>query len=52
MFRFGLRGGLVLGEESWAIGDETSGKEKESKEGGNESDRSKDADEFKFMKLR
>jgi hypothetical protein len=52
MFRFGLEGGLVLGEDSWTIGDETSGKEKESKEGGNESDRSKDAEEFEFTKSR
>jgi hypothetical protein len=52
MVRFGLEGGLVFGEDPWTIGDETSGKENESKEGGNESDRSKDAEELEFMKLR
>jgi hypothetical protein len=51
MVRFGLEGGLVFGEDSWKIGDETSGKEKVSKEGGNESDRSKDSEEFDFVKL-
>jgi hypothetical protein len=44
--------GWCLEKISWAIGDETSGKEKESKEGGNESDRSKDAEEFEFTKSR
>jgi hypothetical protein len=33
MFRFGLEGGMVFGEDPGMIGDETSGKEKESKEG-------------------
>jgi hypothetical protein len=34
MVRFGLEVGTVFGEDSWKIGDETSGKEKVSKEGG------------------
>jgi hypothetical protein len=51
MVRFGLEGGLVFGEGPWTIGDETSGKEDESKEGGNESDRSKDPEELEFIKL-
>jgi hypothetical protein len=45
MFRFGLEGGLVFGEDPWKMGDEISGKEDESKEDGNESDRSKDSEE-------
>jgi hypothetical protein len=51
MVKFGLEFGTVFGEDSWKIGDETSGKENESKEGGKESDRSKDSEEFDFVKL-
>jgi len=51
MVRIGLEGGLIIGEDSWKIGDETSGKEKESKEGGKESERSKDSEEFDLVKL-
>jgi hypothetical protein len=43
--------GLEFGEDSWKIGDETSGKENESNEGGKESDRSKDSEELDFVKL-
>ena len=51
MVRFGLEGGLGFGEDSGEIGDDTSEKENESKEGGNESDRSKDSEEFDFVEL-
>lgn len=51
MVRFGTEVGTVCGEDSWKTGDETSGKEKVSKEGGRESDRSKVSEEFDCVKL-
>jgi hypothetical protein len=50
MVRFGLEGGLVFGEDSGTIGDDTSGKGKLSKEGGSESDRSIVSEESDFVK--
>ena len=51
MVRFGTEVGTMCGEDSWKNGDESSGKEKVSKEGGSESDRSKVSDEFDCVKL-
>jgi hypothetical protein len=51
MVKFGTEVWTVCGEDSRKTGDETSGKEKVSKEGGSESDLSKVSDEFDCVKL-
>jgi hypothetical protein len=51
MVRFGTEVWTVCGEDSRKTGDETSGNEKVSKEGGSESDLSKVSDEFDCVKL-
>jgi hypothetical protein len=51
MVRFGTEVWTMCGEYSRKTGDETSGKEKVSKEGGSERDLSKVSDEFDCVKL-